>query len=184
MNYRKGVPNLFDSEVNFDYIELKIHDDYQLPRFGTGEWTVQTGTFVNRNNLRILEYKYFRGSDLFFFSDPNASFQLLDQVFLTPNAYYRGNYVHSFNGMFLNKIPLLNRLKLNELAGSALISIPSERFIHQEIFVGIQKQIRIKKQLFRLGVFLVTADSNIDRAQYSYKFGISYWNTYTKKWNY
>ena len=183
-NYRKGVPGMFGSEVNFDYIELKIHDDYQLPRFGTGEWTVQGGSFVNKSNLRLLEYKYFRGSDLFFFSDPNASFQLLDQVFLTPNAYYRGNYVHSFNGMFFNKIPLLNRLKLNELAGSAFIAIPSENFIHQEIFVGIQKQIRIKEQLFRLGAFLVTSDSNLDKANYTFKFGISFWNTYTKKWSY
>jgi hypothetical protein len=183
-NYRKGVPGMFGSEVNFDYIELKIHDDYQLPRFGTGEWTVQGGSFVNKSNLRLLEYKYFRGSDLIFFSDPNASFQLLDQVFLTPNAYYRGNYVHSFNGMFFNKIPLLNRLKLNELAGSAFIAIPSENFIHQEIFVGIQKQIRIKEQLFRLGAFLVTSDSNLDKANCTFKFGISYWNTYTKKWSY
>jgi hypothetical protein len=183
-NYRKGVPGMFGSEVNFDYLELKIHDDYQLPRFGTGEWTVQGGAFVNKANLRLLEYKYFRGSDLFFFSDPNASFQLLDRVFLTPNAYYRGNYVHSFNGMFFNKIPLLNRLKLNEIAGSALIAIPSENFIHQEFFVGIQKQIRIKEQLFRLGAFLVTSDSNLDKAQYTFKFGISYWNTYTKKWSY
>ncbi len=183
-NYRKGVPGMFGSEVNFDYIELKVHDDYQLPRFGTGEWTIQGGSFVNKANLRLLEYKYFRGSDFFFFSDPNASFQLLSRVFLTPNAYYRGNYVHSFNGMFFNKIPLLNRLKLNEIAGSALIAIPSEHFIHQEIFVGIQKQIRIKEQLFRLGAFLVTSDSNLDKAQYTFKFGISYWNTYTKKWSY
>lgn len=183
-NYRKGVPGIFGSEVNFDYVELRISDDYQLPRFGTGEWTIQGGAFVNKANLRLLEYKYFRGSDLFFFSDPNVSFQLLDQVFLTPNAYYRGNYVHSFNGLFFNKIPLLNRLKLNEIAGSALIAIPSENFIHQEIFVGIQKQIRIKEQLFRLGAFLVTSDSNLDKAQYTFKFGISYWNTYTKKWNY
>ena len=183
-NYRKGVPKMFGSEVNFDYIELKIHDDYQLPRFGTGSWSIQGGAFVNKANLRLLEYKYFRGSDFFFFSDPNASFQLLDRVFLTPNAYYRGNYVHSFNGMFFNKIPLLNRLKLNEIAGSALIAIPSENFIHQEIFVGIQKQIRIKEQLFRLGAFLVTSDSNLDKANYTFKFGISYWNTYTKKWSY
>ncbi len=183
-NYRKGVPKMFGSEVNFDYIELKIHDDYQLPRLGTGSWTVQGGAFVNKTNLRLLEYKYFRGSDFFIFSDPNASFQLLDRVFLTPNAYYRGNYVHSFNGLFFNKIPLLNRLKLNELAGSAFIAIPSENFIHQEIFVGIQKQIRIKEQLFRLGAFLVTSDSNLDKANYTFKFGISFWNTYTKKWSY
>jgi hypothetical protein len=184
LNYRKGVPTLFGSEVNFDYLELKIHDDYQLARLGTGEWTIQTGAFVNKRNLRLLEYKYFRGSDFFFFSDPNASFQLLDQVFFTPNAYYRGNYVHNFNGVFFNKVPLLNRLKMNEIAGSALIAIPSQRFIHQEVFVGIQKRIRIKQQLFKLGVFLVTSDSNLGGAQYTYKFGISYWNSYTKKWNY
>jgi hypothetical protein len=154
---------------------------YNFGLFGENGEETSGDELANENTqcISILEVRIYSFSQI-----PTPPSNCLIKFFITPNAYYRGNYVHSFNGMFFNKIPLLNRLKLNEIAGSALIAIPSENFIHQEIFIGIQKQIRIKQQLFRIGAFLVTSDSNIDNAQYSYKFGISYWNTYTKKWNY
>jgi len=86
--------------------------------------------------------------------------------------------------MFLNKIPLVNKLRLEEAAGGAFIMIPSENFYHQEIYVGLERAVRIKRQLFKFGLYAVTADSNIDAANYTLKFGISFWNTYTKKWSY
>ena len=182
--YRKGIPNILNSEVNFDYVELGARDEFDVPRIGEGAWSILGGAFVNKASLRIAEYKYFRGSDYFFFSNPLSSFQLMGPTFLTPNSYFRGNYIHHFKGMFLNKIPLVNKLRLEEAAGGAFIMIPSENFYHQEIYVGLERAVRIKRQLFKFGLYAVTADSNIDAANYTLKFGISFWNTYTKKWSY
>jgi len=183
-NYRKGIPTLFNSEVNFDYLEIGLKHSSDVARIGQVDWSILAGSFVNRSNLRVLEYKYFRGSDAIFFSDPLRSFQLLGPTLSTPNAFYRGNYFQHFNGLILNKIPLINRLKLTEAAGAAFIAIPNQNFAHAEIYLGLEKVFRIKQQIFRVGVYGCTSDSNLDKSNYEFKIGFNFYNTYSKKWSY
>ena len=39
--YKKGIPNLFKSEVNFDYLELGINDEFTIPHLGKSKWNIQ-----------------------------------------------------------------------------------------------------------------------------------------------
>jgi hypothetical protein len=181
--YRKGVPNLFGSEVNFDFVELMASDFTELRRMGTLAWKANIGSFLNKENLRVIEYKYFRGSDPWFFSDPLNSLQLLPATLNTPNEYGAFGVIHHFNGALLNKVPLVNATKVTLAAGGGGLSIPDQNFSHGEVFAGLERIIRIKKQLFRLSAFAVASSNSINSANLEFKIGISYFDTFTGKWN-
>lgn len=181
--YKRGIPNLFNSEVDFEYLEFGAKDIMQLARFGESRWQIKIGIFTNKTNLRVLEHKYFRGSDLYFFSDPTNSMQLLGLVMSTNNQFLQANYIHHFTNI-LNKVPLFKRLKLSLAAGVGTLNIPAQDFYHIEMFAGIEKVFRIKKQLFRFGTYAVTADNSISAANIRIKFGITYFDSYKNKWGF
>ena len=179
-----NIPNIFGSEVNYEYLELGAHAEHKLARFGSSKWKATAGIFTNRANLRLLEYKYFRGSDMYLFSDPLKSFQLLDKTMNTNNSFIQANYIHHFNGTILNKISLVKNLKVSLAGGAVTLSIPDQDFYHFEMFAGIEKVIRIKNQLFCLGIYAVTADNTLSSLDITLKISISDFSSYRRKWSY
>lgn len=181
--WRKGIPGFLHSEVNFDYLEFGAGDYVRLNRFGISNWEFLMGSYVNRKNLRILENKFFRGSDDFFFSNPLVSFQLLGPTLSTSSAFVRGNYIHHFEGIF-DKLPLIGRLKLSVAGGGGFLLMEENHFRHGEFFAGLEKPIRIRRELFRFGIYAVTSDNNFAKADFTIKFGISSYDLFRKKWDY
>lgn len=188
LQYRRGIPSIFNSEVDFEYIELSAEDDFRLPQLGYSSWRVSTGTFTNKNNLRLLEHKYFRGSDRGLFADPLNSFQLLGYQLDTRNEYFQANYIHHFEGAILNKVPLINKLKLQLVGGAGTLLIRDINFAHFEAFGGLERIFNIRlwgeTQPIRLGGYFVTADNSLDNADFRFKVGIDFYDSGAKKWNY
>ncbi len=182
--YRKGLPELFGSEVNFDYVQLSASDQIEVARFGTSSWQAEAGTFLNTSSLRLLEYKYFRGSDLYYFSNPVNSFQNLSHVVNTPNEYLSLNYSHQFEGSLMNKIPLINKLKMDITAGGGALFIPDNDIGHFEAFVGVNKLIKLKEGVLKAGVYATAGGNGIDDYSTRIKWSISFFNPFTQMWEY
>ena len=184
LTYKKGVPTLFNSNSNFDYVQFRIQDEIKLKSFGNSQFALDAGTYLQKKELRAIEYKYFRPSDFSFFSNPISSLQLLDTSLRTPNGYIQFNFIHHFNGFFLNKIWGINKLKLEESFGGSFLSIPQSNFSHAEFYVGVERNYRIKKQLFKIGFYFVTSDNNLGKANFHFNFGINPFNNFKNKWEY
>ena len=182
--YKKAIPNVFQSEADFDFTELIVTDDISFNSFGTTNLKFIAGQYLQKKDLRLIEYKYFRRSDYFFFSNPVNTMQLLDTSLNTARSYLQFNYIHHFNGFFLNKIWLINRLKLDETIGGGLISIPSANFVQNEFYLGLERKFRIRKTIFKVGLFAVTKQNNFDGNHLNLKIGLNFYNNFTDKWDY
>lgn len=182
--YRKGVPKLFQSEVNFDYLEVGINDEFSVPHLGKSKWNAQLGSFLNKENLRVIEWKYFRGSDRGFFSNPLTSLQLLGPTLPTQNSFFRANYVHSFDGNILNKIPIISRLGLQLSGGVASLIIPDVDYQHLEVFLGISRPFKIFGGLVKFGVFIASSINSENGLESEFKVGANGYNSMKDQWDY
>jgi hypothetical protein len=184
VHYKKGISGILSSDVDYDYLQLSASQDIQLRSFGLLNYKVFAGRFINDKQIRIADRKYFRGSDPFLFSDPLRSFQLLGPSISTTDNYLQSQFIHHFNGAIMNKIPLINRLRVHAFGGGGALYVQDNNFQHIEFYTGIERTVRIKKQLFRFSGAYVVANSTQSDIATGYKFGIDFYNSFTNKWSY
>ena len=184
LKYTTGIPSLWMGESNYSYLETKISKDGNLNTLGNYNIRLTYGTFLYKKDLRLIEHKYFRASDSWLLSNPTNSLQLLDTNLNTANSFIQLNGIHHFNGFFLDKIWLLNRLKLEEYIGGSVLSLPNTNFIQIEEFIGIEKKIRIKKNIFKLGLAWANSISTHLPIHSRIKLSINLYDSSNKKWAY
>ncbi len=183
---RKGIPGLFKSKVNFDYLEFGIQQSVKLGILGISSYSIKTGSFMSKKDLRLVDYKYQRRGDPFLLLNPNEAFQSLDSSFPVFRRFYEGHYVHEFNGAFLNKIPFFKKIGLREIAGAGFLFAPERNdLLYAEIFTGIERVFKFPfNQLgkFKLGVYVVGSVANQFRNPVQFKIGITTWDRKRGKW--
>jgi len=184
LTYKKGIPTLFGSDVNFDFLELSASDKMTLGTFGDLKWNFIAGSFINKVDLKFIEHKFFRGSDSFLFSNPLKSHQLLDSTFHTPDPYFQAFAIHHFKGAIMNKIPLINKLKLELVAGASALLIQDINYSHIEFFGGIERPFKIRRQVLKIGVYTALRDNNVSTGALRFKIGLDFFNSYTNSWSY
>ena len=183
--YKKALPGVWGSRLNFDFFEIGAQQEVIMGSFGTSRWNVVAGRFIQANNARFTDYKFFRGSDRFFFASPLRHFQLLGPTISTKNEYLAGHYLHEFGGVLMDKLPLLKRTRLQATAGAGTLLIRDGNFLHSEVFAGVEYPFRIRKQRIKAGAWFVTAYSNYLAAlDGQVKFGVTFFNPIKNRWEY
>lgn len=194
--YRKGI-NELGSVVDFDYTEFAVEQEMKIGLAGISKYRFISGEFLNSRDLRLVDQKFHRWVGPVFFANPLYSFQGIDKSFSTLKRFYEGHYFHRFNGSIINKIPILKKLNIVEVAGGGFLfakdtvsqfSDPIRSYTapmrYAEVFVGFEKIIRIWKERLRLGVFLVYAESNRFTYRPQIKFTIESYSNLSNKWPY
>lgn len=182
VSWRKGIPRFLGSNINFDYLEFGITQKLKLGLAGESRYTFISGSFLSRKDLRLVDYKFMRRGDPILFSNPTMSFQALDSTFPAFKRFYEGHYLHQFHGALLNKIPLLKKLNLLEVAGGGILYLPERNLKYAELFFGVEKIIRFWRERYKIGGYVVTSAANKYSNPIQFKIGIEVFNKRKHSW--
>lgn len=139
LTFTKGFKNILGSDVDYDLLEADISkENINLGLYGRTSFSIGAGKFLNANSLYYPDYKQFAGNEVSLYKSGLNSFLLLDYYrFSTPDQYLEGHLEHNFSGFITNKIPLLRKLKLQEIVDINYLSTPQLKN-YTELGVGIQ----------------------------------------------
>jgi hypothetical protein len=183
--WRKGIPKLFRSKIDFDYFEFGVEHHINLGVAGQTNYIIKSGDFTNTRDLRIIDYKFMRQGDPLFFQNPNKTFQALDSTFPVFDRFYQGNLVHEFNGFLINRIPFMKKLKVQEVAGGGFLITKDRSLRYLEFFTGIE---RVFKWPFnplarvKLGVYVIGSVANKFNNPVQFKIGLTTWDRFRNNW--
>ena len=183
--WKKGINGLFNSTVNFDYLETGMQQSIKLGLLGVSSYTVKTGSFLHTIDVRLADYKFQRRGDPVLFLNPKEAFQSLDSTFPVFKRFYEGHYIHEFNGAILNKIPLLKKLGLREIAGAGFLVAPERDLRYAEFLTGIERVFQAPFNIptkFKLGAYVVSSFANSFSNPVQFKIGITTWDRVRGKW--
>ncbi len=119
LTYKKGI-NTVGSDVDFDFIQVRVQDDMRLGLVGTSNYAIAAGGFLNDDALTFVDFKHFAGNQtsLSQVGKP-LKFELLPfYQFSTTKPFLEAHYEHHFNEFIFNKIPLVKKLNLQAVASA------------------------------------------------------------------
>ncbi len=136
--YEKAIPKLFGSDADYDFMSLGIRKaDIKLGFYGNFSFSAEAGKFLSSKNISYPDFKHFMGNKAFGFKSSQNQFLFLDYYLQsTANEYLELHAEHNFSGFFTNKIPILRKLKLQELIGVNYLSTPNYKN-YKELYFGL-----------------------------------------------
>ncbi len=168
----------------YTQVTAAIKQTFNVGVFGTSEYRISAGKFLDTTNLAVMDYKYIRGGDPYFFSPSMQTYQLIPRTFPVFNWYFESHYVHQFNGYFTSKVPLLNKTKIREVAGGGFLYVPERKYQYSELFVGLNRIFKIGRERLRFGVYYVVGQSNDFGVRSGFKFSVESYNQTRNTWSF
>jgi hypothetical protein len=141
LNYRKGIKGIFGADADYDFGSVDVTQEHlSIGLLGYSSFKVTAGSFFTKKALYFMDYNHFLGNQGTTF-DPTyiGSFHFLPfYQFSSNSSFIEAHYQHNFAGYLFNRVPLLRKLKLEEVAG---VNYLSERNNpnYTEFYVGIQR---------------------------------------------
>jgi hypothetical protein len=140
LNYRKGIPKLFNSSSDYQFAEIEFQQEkLNCGLWGYGSYSISTGSFFQTKNVYFPEWKHFIGNLALVFNPGLKNFHLLNFYTYSTNEYFvEAHFEHNFNKKFTSLIPLIRSLKIQELIGGAYLYQP-QKGNYFEVYGGFKK---------------------------------------------
>jgi ribosomal protein L19 len=106
LSYRKGIEGLWESHVNYDYLEAGFHNYFRTGAYGTLDVRVEAGIFLNKASVGFADYRHFMGNQIAAITaDPTMSYRLLDYYVYSTRDKFASIFAHQhFRKLLLTRI--------------------------------------------------------------------------------
>ena len=101
--YSLGLKDVFNSEYNYHILRINLRDKTVINPIGYSEWIVEGGKIWGQLPYPLLELH--NGNETYAYD--LSAFNLMNFYEFVSDEYVSFSLTHHFNGLFLNKIPLM-----------------------------------------------------------------------------
>jgi len=141
-----------NSDYNFSQIRAGLFQSVKLGNKGEFTYNLKGGTFFNGDDISFVDYQHFNGNQTRVGTSSRYTnvFNLLPYYDLSTNkSYFEGHIEHDFKGWILGKIPGVNQLNFNLVAGAHILNTEGNK-PYTELSIGIDNLGIGKYRLLRL----------------------------------
>ena len=109
--YTLGLRNVFDSDFMYHRLSFSIRHSFRMGVLGRSYYTIDAGIIPSTVPYPLL-YTPLGNESLFYVGN---AYNLMNYFEFVADRWATVRYEHNFGGLFLNRVPLLRRLKWREL---------------------------------------------------------------------
>lgn len=117
LRYIAGIKGLFKGDYTYHNINLYAEKRFYMSQLGFTDITTEGGYIIGQVPFSLLTVH--RANQTFGYQ--LNSYNMMNFLEFVSDKYYAVNFDVHFNGFFLNKVPLLRKLKLREVASAKLL---------------------------------------------------------------
>ena len=184
LSYERGIPKLFGSDVDHEYLNLSINQTLKISTLGTTSYRIVGGKFLSSRALKDVDYKFQRRSDPIWFSNPMYSFQGLDSTMPTKDYIFEVHFIHHDNGSIINKIPFMKKTRIGLVFGGGAMYVKENDFQFYEIIAGLERNFKLTRRRLRVGIYGFMADGNKIDPKIGWKVSFAILNDRSMKYNF
>jgi hypothetical protein len=168
LDYKKGFKDVFDSNVDFDQLELGAKHEFKMGARGTVNFSLLGGMFLNSKKMYFMDFKHFLGNQTpFITNDPVGSFRLLDYYrYSTSDKYFVANVHYQFRKFLVSTIPYVRLAGIRENVFVNYLATPTSKN-YTEVGYSIDGILRF----FRLEVAAAFRDGQY--VNYGFRIGVA-----------
>ncbi len=116
--FRQGLKGVLNSDFSYQKLQAKIDDDIKVPPFGHTYYAIEAGKTWGTVPYPLLDVHV--GNESYFYD--YLAFNMMNYYEFVSDQFVSFHIIHHFDGFFLNRIPLMRKLKWRELVSMRAVA--------------------------------------------------------------
>ena len=112
IKYGYGIKDFIGGDYEYHRLQVRLEHWFNIGTFGWSKYLLEAGRIWGKLPYPLL--KLHEGNETWVFDD--YAFNMMNYYEFVSDKYLSFYYAHHFEGLFLNKIPLMRKLKWREVA--------------------------------------------------------------------